>query len=141
MNRQPLNYINNTTRRTVTRAIPPGAASVTRAYSAAGATSTPYTSYAPHLQPFPTALRLTLQRVQALAADPAFCFGRGTKGDFIRILPRMNHVPALDADAAECKSAGDSASECTGFDAQEHEPLHVLQLIQVQVWQFFSGQQ
>jgi hypothetical protein len=59
----------------------------------------------------------------------------------------MNDLPAAGADAAahaaasECNSAGDSASECTGFDAQEHEPLHVLQLIQVQVWQFFTGQQ
>ena len=147
-NRQPLNCINNTTRRTVTRAMPPGAASVTRAYSAAGATSTrtPFTTYAPHLPTFPAALRVTLQRAQALAADPAFCFGRGTKGDFVRILPRMNDLPAgadaaAHAAASECNSAGDSASECTGFDAQEHEPLHVLQLIQVQVWQCFTGQQ
>jgi hypothetical protein len=42
----------------------------------------------------------------------------------------VNRMPAPGADAAdasEFNSAGDSASESTGFDAREHEPLHVLQ--------------
>ena len=64
------------------------------------------------------------EAAQATLHTLRFALGGGPNGDFVRIFL----APGADAaDASEFNSAGDSASESTGFDAREHEPLHVLQ--------------
>jgi hypothetical protein len=62
----------------------------------------------------------------------------------VRLVPQLNDPPAAadgegeaaaadDAAAAhECDRTDDSASECADIDTRTHEPLQVLQLIQVQ---------
>jgi len=62
----------------------------------------------------------------------------------VRLVPQLNDPPvaadgegeaaaADDAAAAhECDCTDDSASEFADFDTRTHEPLRVLQLIQVQ---------
>jgi hypothetical protein len=74
-------------------------------------------------------------RAQALAADAAFCFGRGSKGDCVRIVAAAAAIGAArvadDAIASDSSCSDGASSECIQGEAQKSAPLRILQLIQV----------
>ncbi len=74
---------------------------------------------------------------QAFASDTAFVFGRGTKGDYVRLATirgPLNPDSYADADAAlDCSGSNDSESDSIDSSTLERMPLRILQLIQVKL--------
>jgi hypothetical protein len=74
-------------------------------------------------------------RAQALAADAAFFFGRGPKGDCVRLAAAAVAVGAAraadDAVASDSSCSDGASSECVHVEAQKNAPLRILQLIPV----------